>query len=57
VINTLPDPTILLHIPRVRDGHELDVLYPGRGLSGLELAILGDFFPKLTFRSFEEVLL
>jgi hypothetical protein len=57
VINTLPDPTTLLHIPRVRAGTEHDVLYPGRGLSGLELDILGDFFPALTFRSFEEVLL
>jgi TIR domain len=57
VINTLPDPTTLLHIPRIRAGAEHDVVYPGRGLSGLELAILGDFFPALTFRSFEEVLL
>jgi hypothetical protein len=57
VINTLPDPTTLLHIPRVRAGIEYDVLYPGRGLSLLELAILEDFFPALTFRSFEEVLL
>jgi TIR domain len=57
VINTLPDPIALLHIPRVRAGTEHDVLYPGRGLSGLELDILGDFFPALTFRSFEEVLL
>jgi hypothetical protein len=57
VINVLPDPMTLLHIPRVRAGTEHDVLYPGRGLSGLELDILFDFFPKLTFRSFEEVLL
>jgi hypothetical protein len=57
VINTLPDPITLLHIPRVRAGTEHDILYPGRGLSGLELDILGDFFPALTFRSFEEVLL
>lgn len=57
VINGLPDPTTLLHIPRVRAGTECDVLHPGRGLSGLELDILVDFFPALTFRSFEEVLL
>ena len=57
IINTLPDPMTLLHITRVRSGSEHDVLYPGRGLSGLELAILGDLFPALKFRSFEEVLL
>lgn len=57
VINTLRDPTTLLHIPQVRTGMKHDVLYPGRGLSALELAILDDFFPALTFRSFEEVLL
>jgi hypothetical protein len=57
VINSLPDPTTLLHIPELRSAAEHDVLYPGRGLSGLELDILGDFFPALTFRSFEEVLL
>jgi hypothetical protein len=57
VIGWLPDPTTLLHIPSIRAGEERDVLYPGRGLSGLELDILSDYFPKLTFRSFEEVLL
>jgi hypothetical protein len=56
VINWLPDPTTLLHIPAVQRGEERDILYPGRGLSGLELDILAEFFPKLTFRSFEEVL-
>ena len=56
VINWLPDPTTLLHIPAVRSGVEHDVLHPGRGLSGLELDILAEFFPHLTFRSFEEVL-
>jgi hypothetical protein len=56
VINWLPDPTTLLHIPAVRDGEKRDVYYPGRGLSGLELDILDEFFPKLTFKSFEEAL-
>jgi len=55
VINWLPDPTTLLHIPKVRQG-TADILYPGRGLSGLELDILDEFFPNLTFRSFEEAL-
>jgi hypothetical protein len=57
VINTLPDPTILLHIKQLRKGGALEVVYPGRGLSLLELAILHDFFPKVKFRSFEDVLL
>jgi len=57
VINWLPDPTTLLHIPSVQSGADCDVLHPGRGLSGLELDNLAEFFPKLTFRSFEEVLL
>ena len=58
ILNWLPDPTTLLHIPRVRAtaAGELKVFYPGRGLSGLELDILFDFFPNLEFRSFEEVL-
>jgi TIR domain len=56
VINWLPDPTTLLHIPALRGGTEHDVFYPGRGLSGLELDILDEFFPKLTFKSFEEAL-
>jgi hypothetical protein len=58
VLNWLPDPTTLLQIPRVRDtaGSELQVFYPGRGLSGLELDILSEFFPNLEFRSFEEEL-
>jgi hypothetical protein len=58
ILNWLPDPTTLLHIPRVRDtaAGDLKVFYPGRGLSGLELDILFEFFPNLEFRSFEEVL-
>jgi len=56
VINWLPDPTTLLHIPALRGGTEHDVFHPGRGLSGLELDILDEFFPKLTFKSFEEAL-
>jgi hypothetical protein len=54
VINWLPDPTTLLCIPRVRDsGAPLDVFYPGRGLSGLELDILDEFFPRISFHSFD----
>ncbi len=57
IINWLPDPTSLLLIDRIRNGtQELDIIHPGRGLSGLELDILFDFFPRLTFHSFEEVL-
>jgi hypothetical protein len=57
VINWAPDPTTLLHINRVRRGRQSHVLYPGRGLSYLELNALGEWFPHLTFRSFEEALL
>lgn len=57
IINWIPDPTTLLAIPDVRAGEERDVLHPGRGLSGLELDILFEYFPHLTFRSFEEALL
>ncbi len=56
VINWLPDPTTLLHIPSIRSRQRRDVFYPGRGLSGLELDILDEFFPQLTFKSFEEAL-
>jgi hypothetical protein len=56
VINWLPDPTTLLHIPAVRSRSAREVLYPGRGLSGLELDTLDEFFPGLLFRCFEEVL-
>ena len=56
VINWLPDPTTLLHIPELRSETECDVLYPGRGLSLLELGILAEFFPRITFRCFEEAL-
>jgi len=31
------------------------VCYPGRGLSGLELDILDEFFPRLTFHGFDTV--
>lgn len=56
IINWLPDPTTLLHIPTVRGGLPRDILYPGRGLSGLELDMLAELFPNLTFRSFEDAL-
>jgi len=55
VLNWVPDPTTLLQIPRVRDAKEdLEVLYPGRGLSGLELDVLRESFPRLSLRSFEQ---
>jgi hypothetical protein len=56
IINWLPDPTTLLHIGGLASRGDCDVFYPGRGLSGLELDILAEFFPALTFRSFEEAL-
>jgi hypothetical protein len=56
IINWLPDPGTLLRIEAVRKGGALDVVYPGRGLSGLELETLSDYFPDLTFHSFEELL-
>lgn len=56
VINWLPDPTTLLHIDGVSTGRKRDVFYPGRGISGLELDILDELFPNLTFKSFEEAL-
>ena len=55
VINWLPDPTTLLGIPAVRLGHERTVFHPGQDLSRLELNILKEYLPKLTFNSFEEV--
>ena len=55
VLNWVPDPTTLLQIPRVRDANEeLEVVYPGRGLTGLELDILSESFPQLQFRSFDQ---
>jgi hypothetical protein len=57
VINWLPDPTTLLHIESIRSGKKCDVFYPGRGLSSLELDILFEFFPNVTFFSFEGALL
>jgi hypothetical protein len=56
VLNWLPDPTTLLHIPRVREAQqEVHVFYPGRGLSGLELDILDELFPRVELHSFETV--
>lgn len=56
VINWLPDPMTLLHIPEARSYAYCNVFYPGRGLSGLELKTFRDLFPQLTFWSFEEAL-
>lgn len=55
VINWLPDPTTLLHIPKVRARRNVDLLYPGRGLSSLELLTLRDFFPEVRFHAFDQV--
>jgi hypothetical protein len=51
VLNWLP-----VLVERVRSCEELDIIHPGHGLSYTELKLLGEFFPKLTFRSFEEIL-
>ncbi len=57
VINWVPDPTSLLCIPRVRaTEQDLRIFYPGQGLSGLELDILDEFFPRLAFHSFESLM-
>src|SRR5581483_3467183 len=56
VINWLPDPTTLLHIPAVHSDRKQTVYHPGRELSGLEIDILGEFLPSLEFSSFEEAL-
>lgn len=56
ILNWLPDPTTLLHIDGIAGGGEFNIIHPGRGLSGLELDILSEFFPNLTFHSFEETL-
>jgi len=56
VLNWLPDPGTLLQIPRVREGQDVKIAYPGRGLSGLELDVLDELFPHVEFHSFEEVL-
>jgi hypothetical protein len=55
-INWLPDPTTLLHIPALREQvRNVEVLYPGRGVSSLELSALGEFFPQVKFTAFEQV--
>lgn len=58
VINWNPDPTTLLQVSDVQNAYRtgLEVLYPGRALSGLDLDILSEFFPNFTFKSYEEVL-
>lgn len=55
-LNWVPDPITLLHIPRVQSNmDDLRIFYPGRGLSGLELDILDEIFPRLSFHSFDQV--
>lgn len=57
IISWMPDPTTLLRLINLRGGMAPEeIFYPGRGLSGLELDILEEFFPQITFRAFEEVL-
>jgi TIR domain len=56
IINWLPDPVSLLRIPPMRDRSIVEVHYPGRGLSALELDILDELFPAVAFHSFEESL-
>lgn len=57
VINWLPDPTTMLLIPRIRQAQsELELCYPGKGLSALELEILDQYFPRVDFKNFEQVL-
>lgn len=56
VINWFPDPTSLLRLTRLLKGREelKKVIYPGLGLSKVELKVLEDFFPDVTFHTFEE---
>jgi hypothetical protein len=60
VINWVPDPTTMLLVEPVRvagsQGPKIEVCYPGRGLSALELDILSDYFPRVEFTSFERAL-
>lgn len=62
VLNWLPDPTTLLHIPRIRQTEAVEgakarlrVYHPGRGLAGLELDTLRDYFPDVDFLSFDRM--
>ena len=56
VLNWLPDVVTLLQIPALRNlEKEVQVYYPGRGLSGLELSLLENLFPLATFDSFDDV--
>jgi hypothetical protein len=52
----LPDPFTLLQIPRVREIQDLDVIYPGKGISVLELETLDELFPHITFVSYDRSL-
>jgi len=56
VINWLPDPTTLLMVEGINSPEPLDIVHPGRGLTAVELQILTDCFPQLTFHSFEKML-
>ncbi len=54
ILNWAPDPITLLGIPELRSREGRTVFFPGRGLSGMELGLLEDYFPGVRFRSFEE---
>ncbi len=63
VINWLPDPLTLMSIPQLRDPRnmakgvsEIEVYYPGKGLSALQLDTLDKHFPWAYFKSFEQAL-
>ena len=55
VLNWLPDPGTLMYIPAIRSGSARTVFYPGRDLSGAELKTLAEFFPHISFVSFDRV--
>jgi hypothetical protein len=58
VINWVPDPTTLLLLAPLREANNrpIEICYPGRGLSALELDILEEYFPQVTFTSYERAL-
>jgi len=57
VVNWIPDVVTMMKIPAMRSPGDRHVYYPGRGMTGIELDILEEFFPDATFHSFDEVLL
>ncbi len=54
-LNWVPDPYTLAQIRSLRDeSRRFEILYPGRGLTGLDIAVLRHSYPNLTFRSFDQ---